>query len=351
MPVFGSREAPAPAVRDHRFHAVRVGQIIRETAESISFVLDIPPELEAAFEYESGQFCTFRAWIDGQQHLRCYSMSSSPGLDGDLQVTVKRVPGGVVSNWLNDTLAPGDTIDVTCPAGVFCLTETETDLVAFAGGSGITPVFSIVKTVLDTTSRRIRLLYANRDADAVIFASRLDELVERYADRLQVLHHFDVDRGFIDETSVQPLIDEVPDAEFYICGPGPFMDIVEDALLSRHVTADRIHIERFSPPDLEEQMASATVLPGTTVTIQLGGRSGEAEYRQGATVLQTARQLGMSPPFSCESGSCATCMAKLVSGTVKMHVNNALTEEEVAEGWILTCQSVPTSPSVHIVYE
>jgi len=351
MPVFGSREAPAPAARDHRFHAVRVGQIIRETAEAISLVLEISPELEEAFQYESGQFCTFRAWIDGQQHLRCYSMSSSPGLDGDLQVTVKRVPGGVVSNWMNETLAPGDTIDVTCPAGVFCITDTEGDLVAFAGGSGITPVISIVKTVLATTSRRVRLLYANRDADSVIFASGLDELTERYAERLQVLHHFDVDEGFIDEGSVQPLIDEASGAEFYICGPGPFMDIVENALLSRQVTADRIHIERFSPPEPEEQMASSEVLIGTTVTIELGGRSGKAEYRQGATVLQTARQLGMSPPFSCESGSCATCMAKLVSGTVKMHVNNALTDEEVAEGWVLTCQSVPTSSSVHIVYE
>jgi len=342
---------PEPVVRDHGFHPVTVAEIVRETEEAVSLVLEIPAELRDAFRYEAGQFCTFRAWIDGQQQARCYSMSSSPVVDDDFRVTVKRVPAGVFSNWMIDALAPGDMIDVTCPAGVFLLDETDRDIVAFAGGSGITPVFSIVKTALATTTRRIRLLYANRDVDAVIFASELGELAERFGDRLEVVHHLDVDDGFVDEVSVRPLVDAAPAGEFYICGPAPFMEIVENVLVAHDVSAASIHIERFSPPEPVEESVSPDEQPRITVTIELGGRSGEAEYRPGTTVLQTARQLGMSPPFSCESGSCATCMARLLSGTVKMHVNNALTDDEVAEGWILTCQSIPTSPSVHVAYE
>jgi len=351
MPGSAPRAVPGSAVRDHGFHPVAVAEVVRETEEAISLVLAIPAELREAFRYEAGQFCTFRSCIDGQQHARCYSMSSSPVVDDDFRVTVKRVLGGVVSNWMIDTLAPGDMIDMTCPAGVFRLDETDRDIVAFAGGSGITPVFSIVKTALATTTRRIRLLYANRDVDAVIFASELGELVERFGDRLDVVHHFDVDDGFVDAVSVEPFIDAAPEGEFYICGPAPFMEIIENVLVAHDVSATSVHIERFSPPDPVEESMSPDEQPGVTVTIELGGRSGEAEYRPGTTVLQTARQLGMSPPFSCESGSCATCMARLLSGTVKMHVNNALTEDEVAEGWILTCQSIPTSPSVHVVYE
>ena len=330
---------------------MRIAGIVQETAEAISLVLDIPAELREAFRYEAGQFCTFRASIDGQQQARCYSMSSAPGVDADLQVTVKRVPGGIVSNWMIDTLAPGATIDVTCPAGVFLLTETDRDVVAFAGGSGITPVFSIVKTALSTTSRRVRLLYANRDTDAVIFAAELAQLAEQFGDRLYVAHHFDVDDGFVDEARARSFFDESRQGEFYICGPAPFMDIVETALLAGGASAESIHIERFSPLEPIEETGSSDDQPTVAVTIEIGGRSGEAEYRAGTTVLQTARQLGLSPPFSCESGSCATCMAKLVSGSVTMHVNNALTDDEVADGWILTCQSVPTSPSVHVRYE
>jgi ferredoxin-NADP reductase len=348
-------DAGQPVHRDHGFHEVAIKRVIRETAEASSFVLDIPEELASAFGYRAGQFCTFRVWIDGQQYLRCYSMSSSPTEDDELQVTVKRVPGGAVSNWMNDTLAPGDMIDVTLPAGVFFPGESDRELVAFAGGSGITPVFSILKTVLARTTRPVRLLYANRDTDAVIFLKAIDELAARYADRFQVSHHLDVEKGFVNGPLVRGIVDAAPAAEFFICGPGPFMELVEATLLDARVEGDRIRIERFTPSDELPAEPEAEPEPGATagirVTIEIGGRSGVTEYRPGTTVLQTARQLSLSPPFSCESGSCATCMAKLVGGTVSMHVNNALTDDEVAEGWILTCQSVPTSPEVHVVYE
>jgi len=342
---------PPQVLRDHQFHQLTIKRVVRETHETSSFVLDIPVELRTAFRYKAGQFCTFRTPIDDQLHLRCYSMSSCPAVDEDFQVTVKRVSDGLVSNWMNDALAAGDPVEVTCPAGVFCPSETDRDLVAFAGGSGITPIFSIIKEVLATTARRIHLLYANRDADAVIFGKELARLAEREPDRLRVTNHLDVSGGFLDEDDIRRFFEISPDAEFYLCGPAPFMELVEHTLLGESVLPENIRVERFTPAESAEPVDQASADIETQVTIELAGRSGVANYRPGTTILQTARQLGMSPPFSCEAGSCATCMAKIVVGTVRMRANNALTEEEVEEGWILTCQSEPTSSAVHIIYQ
>jgi ferredoxin-NADP reductase len=339
--------------RDHAFHPLRVARVIGETADASSFVLEVPPELEPAFAYRGGQFVTHRLWIDGQSYLRSYSMSSSPDVDEEFQVTVKRVAGGVVSNWMIDNIGPGDVIETTCPAGVFCLGDEHADVVAFAGGSGITPVFSIVKTALATTSRRVHLLYANRDRESCIFAAELDRLAERYPSRLDVLHHLDVEQGFIDSDAVRPFAGIANDAAFFICGPAPFMDIVEGALLDREVDEGRIHIERFTPapPIAPPEPSTDTQTAEARVTIEVAGRTDTVDHHPGTTILQTARQMGMAAPSSCESGSCATCMARVVEGAVEMFVNNALTDDEVADGWVLTCQSVPTTPSVHVVYE
>jgi ferredoxin-NADP reductase len=340
-----------PPVRDHDFHPLRVRRVVRETADAASFVLDVPDELRDAYAYEPGQFLTFRAVVGGERLLRCYSMCSAPAAGDDLTVTVKRVPGGAVSNWFNDALCEGDTVEATVPAGVFRLAP-DGDVVAFAGGSGITPIMSIVKTALVTTDRRVRLLYANRDAESIIFAAELDRLAADHGARLEVLHHLDVERGFVDDDAVRAFVGAtVQGAGYYVCGPGPFMDIVERTLLALGVDPAHVQIERFSPVEPPPAVAQEESADAITVTVELDGKTASTEHRAGTTVLQTARQMGMSPPFSCESGSCATCMAKLVDGAVKMYVNNALTDDEVAEGWILTCQSVPTSPAVHVVYE
>jgi ferredoxin-NADP reductase len=339
------------ALRDHGFHAVPVAEVVRETADAASIVLDLPAEQRAAFAYEAGQFCTFRVLVDGAAHHRCYSMSSTPGLDDRLQVTVKRVPGGIVSNWLLDHLRPGEPVEVTVPAGVFRLAPEETTLVAFAAGSGITPVFSMVKAALATTDRPVRLLYANRDADSIIFGDAIEGLAAEHAGRFEVLHHLDVDAGFVDADAVRSFLGDLdPGAGFYLCGPTPFMDVVEQGLLAAGVSRERIHVERFTPGGPAEEVPAAGEVPGE-VTVELHGKTGTTEHRANTTILQTARQMGMSPPYSCESGSCATCMARLVEGEAKMHVNDALTPEEVEEGWVLTCQAVPTSPKVHVVYE
>lgn len=340
--------------RDHGFHRLRVARVVRETPDASSFVLDVPDELRAAYAYEAGQFLTFRVAVEGRQHLRCYSMSSSPDVDDDLRVTVKRVPAGIVSNWMNDALAAGDVVEATLPAGVFCLDgRAGGDVVALAAGSGITPVFSILKTALATTERTVRLLYANRDRESVIFDRELAELADRHRGRLEVVHHLDVERGFVDDDVVRGFAGDVAGADCFVCGPGPFMDIAERALVAAGTEPERIRIERFiaaTPVEAPDVAVAEAPAGETVVTIELDGRRDHVGHRPGTTILQTARQLGMSPPFSCESGSCATCMARLVDGTASMFVNNALTDDEVADGWVLTCQAVPTSSRVHVVY-
>ena len=344
--------AAGDTVHDHGFHPLSIARVVRETEDASTFVLDIPDELRPAFAYEAGQFCTFRVRVDGEAHLRCYSMSSSPALDPALAVTVKRTAGGIVSNFMVDQLAAGDTVEVTRPAGVFRLTEGEADLVAFSAGSGITPVHSLLKTAVTTTPRTVRLFYANRDRDAVIFGPELDALGAAYGERLAVTHHLDVERGLVQPDAVRDFASVNWDSEFYVCGPAPFMDVVEQALLSGGVLEDRIHIERFTPTEqVREPVPPFSTAVGSRITVELSGRTDSTDHRPGTTILQTARQMGMAPPFSCEAGSCATCMARLIEGTAAMHVNNALTDDEVAEGWVLTCQAVPSSPSVHVVYE
>jgi 3-ketosteroid 9alpha-monooxygenase subunit B len=340
------------AVIDHRFHLVRVSDVIAETAEASSFVLDVPDDLRADFAYQSGQFCTFRVWVDDEPYIRCYSMSSSPAVDAELRVTVKRTAEGVVSNWMNDHLHPGDLIEVARPAGYFQLGPHDGELVAFSAGSGITPVLSLLKTALATTPRQVRLLYANRDREAIILRRELDGLAGDHGARFGVSHHLDAEQGLITPDAVRSFTGAAPDAQFYICGPGPFMDVVEQTLLDSGVDEARIHIERFTPADpLPVEEVPDEAATSTRVTITLKGRTDAVDHHPGTTILQTARQMGLSPPFSCEMGSCATCMAMLTEGSVTMHVNNALTPEEVEEGWILTCQSVPTSETAHVVYE
>jgi 3-ketosteroid 9alpha-monooxygenase subunit B len=343
-------------LRAHGYHALRVKRIVQETDDSRSYVLEIPDALTETFQYQPGQFCTFRVHIDDQEHLRSYSMSSAPETDADLTVTVKRVSGGLISNWFLDHVGVGDVLEVTKPAGVFCLRDSTSSVVAFCGGSGVTPVMSIAKRALVSTSRSLRLLYANRARDSVIFDSSLAELQSRYPDRFETHYHFDSDAGFMSAGAITGLVAASLDADFYICGPGPFMDLVESTLLELGVSPSQIFIERFlveghPAPSVPDLAGPAEVEAPETVTIIMKGKRTSVTYQRGDTVLETARRASLQPPFSCESGSCATCMAILKEGSATMRVNNALTPEEVAEGWILTCQALPTGSTVTVEYE
>jgi ferredoxin-NADP reductase len=341
--------------RDHGFHETRITRIVQETPDTRTYVLDAP------FSYRAGQFVTFRV----RGTLRSYSMSSSPDTDTELMTTVKRIPGGLVSNWMHDNLAAGDVVEVTAPAGAFCLRETGAPLVAFAGGSGITPVISLARSALVTTARRVRILAANRDAESVIFREALDDLAERYPGRLEVRHHLDTASGFVAEAEVLDFAGTDDDADFYLCGPAPFMDLIERVLLARGTEPGQIFVERFTAEDAERSTAGLSPVgpggsetagtsathSGGTITIILNGRRTSVARSQGITLLQTARRAGLSPPFSCEAGNCATCIARVTEGEVKMRTNNALDDDEVADGWTLTCQSDPVTADVTVVYE
>jgi ferredoxin-NADP reductase len=337
-----------------RFRRLRVKAVVSETADAVSLVLDVPAEQAALFAYRPGQYVTVRVEVDGEVHLRAYSMSSAPGIDPDLRITIKRVPGGVVSNWLNDHVVVGDSVELTPPAGRFVVPDGAGDLVAYAAGSGITPVLSIVTSVLAGSTRRVSLLYANRDRASTIFADRLDELAVQHDDRFRLAHHFDVDAGFVSPTAVARFARDAGGTDHFVCGPEGFMSTVEAALADVGVDPGRIYLERFTPADelpAEEVAGGGEPSRQGEVTLHLGGRKVTVPHRPGTTVLQSARFAGLRAPSSCESGSCATCMARVVEGEARMRNNEALTRGEVADGWVLTCQAEPVSSSVTVVYE
>jgi 3-ketosteroid 9alpha-monooxygenase subunit B len=332
------------------FAPLRIKRVVRETADAVSLVLDVPEHCTSRFRYQAGQFLTLRVNVGGRELRRCYSMSSAP-VEDELQITIKRDRGGVVSNWLNDTASAGGEIDAAPPEGRFVLRDTSEEIVAIAGGSGITPIMSLVRTALVSSSRRIRLFYANRSRDSVIFADALAQFAESHADRLVVLHHYDVDAGVVTPAAVEEFIAGAGEADYYICGPGPFMDTVEDTVVNSGVPPGRVHLERFevtpAPAGVVEDAANQT----DEIVIELDRRKTTVPYRPGNTLLQTARIAGLQAPSSCETGSCGTCMARIESGSARMLNNDALDDDEVAEGWVLTCQSLPTSRTVHVIYE
>jgi 3-ketosteroid 9alpha-monooxygenase subunit B len=336
---------------DREYHPLEVVEVVNETPDARSFVLDIRPQLAAIFAYDGGQFCTFRATIDGESIVRSYSMSSSPETGEPLTTTVKRVPGGRMSNWMNDVLTPGASIEVMRPTGLFVLRESAAPIVAFAGGSGITPVISIIKTALVTTTRPIRLVYANRSADSVIFAGALEGMRLASDERLSIHHHLDAERGFLGAEHCAALVGEYADADVYLCGPGAYMDVVEAGLAIAGVAPDHVFIERFVEPgrDPADPLAAATTTE--SLMIRIGRRRHVVPYHAGDTVLEAVRRAGLRPPSSCEAGNCATCMAHVDQGSVTLRTNNVLTPAEINDGWVLTCQSIPTSREVVIDYD
>ncbi|HEV2865339.1 MAG TPA: 2Fe-2S iron-sulfur cluster-binding protein, partial [Allosphingosinicella sp.] len=312
-----------------------------------------------------------KAEIEGEEVRRNYSLCVAPQ-DGEVKVTVKRIAGGLFSNWANDRLGPGDSIDVMPPHGSFTWDfqpSCANHYVAFAGGSGITPVMSLLKTALLTEPEsRFALFYGNRDSQSVIFLEVLARLKNRFMDRLQV-HHFlaeeagDIDlfNGMLDRSKCDEILSALVEPEeaaaFFICGPGPMMDAAEDALLARGVERQRIHLERFTadrPPEalqaqLEEMSRGAQ---GLTMLVTLDGRKRRVPFDAAAgNILDSARLAGLPAPFACKAGVCATCRARVVSGEVEMAARYGLTDEEIASGYVLTCQSVPKGDGVELDYD
>lgn len=333
------------------FTPLRVKQVVRETADAVSLVLDIPAPARDQFRYLAGQFVTILVPINGTEHRRCYSMSSSPAVEADLRITVKRDRDGLVSNWINDTVRVGDVLHTASPEGRFVLTAADRDIVTFAGGSGITPVHSLVRSALATTGRRARLFYANRDPESVIFGNALADLADSHGGRFQLHHHLDDRAGVVTPQHITDFLgDGATHADYYVCGPAPFMDTVERALLGAGIPGQQLHLERFTVAAIPAPDPSEAAVT-EEVTIELGRSTVTAPYRAGNTLLQTARLAGLKAPSSCETGSCGTCMAQVVQGSARMLNNDALDDDEIAEGWVVTCQALPTSRTVRVVYE
>src|SRR6476659_6327289 len=352
------------------FHALRVAEIVPETSEANSIRLEIPPELRERFAFKAGQHLTLRAVLNGEEVRRNYSLCTAPG-EQDWLVTVKRIGGGLFSNWVGDELKAGATIDVMPPHGSF---TTEFDasasrhFVGIAGGSGITPVMSLIKTLLrEEPKSRFTLLYGNRDSSSVIFLETLAGLKDKHLGRFEIYHFLDQEEqdielfnGMLNRERLEEAIAAlVPDAAevngWFICGPGPMMDAAEGALLDRNVSKDRIHIERFTaarPPEaVAREMAELqSQAEGLTVAVTLEGRTRRVPFTAG-NILDSARGAGLPAPFACTAGVCATCRAKVTKGKVEMAVHYGLTDEEVADGYVLTCQSVPLGDGVAVDYD
>ncbi|MGW6421591.1 2Fe-2S iron-sulfur cluster-binding protein [Nocardia sp. NPDC055053] len=324
-----------------------VTRVVAESPDARTFVL--APH-NGPLSYRAGQFCTFRVTVDGTELFRSYSMSSAPETDTELMTTVKRVPGGAVSNWLLDTITEGDEVELSRAAGRFCLRDTEVALLGFSGGSGITPILSLTKAALASTTRRVRLLCADRDRASMLFEKPLAELVARYPDRLEVVRHLDSERGFLDAATVRAFVGADAPGDHYLCGPEAFMDLVERALPGPGV----VFSERFGTPISAipaPEISAAEPDSGGTVTVILNGKKRSVPRKDGETLLESARRGGLTPPFSCEQGNCATCIAKVTAGRATMRQNNALTDDEVADGYVLTCQAIPDSTDLTVDYE
>ena len=245
---------------------------------------------------------------------------------------------------------------VVPPAGSFVLNDADRRIILFGGGSGITPVISIIKSALATSHRSMKLIYANRDERSIIFKTELDELARTHPDRFQIVHCLDDIDGFLDCDAVKRLVGSDVGSDFYLCGPGPFMAVAEEALRELHVDHDLIHVERFvSPPDpglhVEELAPEVTddSVPDT-ITVVLDSETREIPYQKGEKILLAVRAAGLDAPYSCEEGYCSCCMAKLTAGEVKMDTNDCLSKGLLDEGWVLTCQSRCVSGKVRIEY-
>jgi ring-1,2-phenylacetyl-CoA epoxidase subunit PaaE len=354
------------------FHSLRVKKVQRETDDCVSIIFDVPPELKEAFQFRPGQSLTVRKVLKGEEARRNYSICSAP-TDGVLRVAVKKVVGGVFSTWANDELKAGESIDVMPPVGTFHTEfkpSQKKSYVAFAAGSGITPVLSLIKTALMTEPQsRFTLVYGNRTKNSIIFKEELEALKDKYIDRFRIYHILsrevtdaEVNRGRIDREKCDLLFNRLIDLqgtdEFFICGPEEMTFCVRDYLHDKGITRDRIHFELFTIPGQKKSVVRTEekeVLetgPVAKVTVKLDGIAFDFDLSYGGrSILDAALSQGADLPFACKGGVCCTCKARLIEGSVHMDVNWGLEDDEVARGFILTCQSHPQTGRILVDFD
>jgi ring-1,2-phenylacetyl-CoA epoxidase subunit PaaE len=353
-----------------RFHRLAVSKVERETRDAVAITFAVPPALSESFRFAAGQHLTLRADIGGQDVRRSYSICSGVG-DGTLRIAVKRNPGGVFSTWANESLKAGDALDVMPPMGHFNVPlspENRRHYVVFAAGSGITPVLSLVKTTLAAEpASGFTLFYGNRASGTVMFKEELAALKDTHLTRFNLVHvlsreaqDIELLHGRIDRNKADSLIAHWVDLDdvdaVFVCGPDGMMQAVAEALRARGYPEPKIRIERFatSVPKHEHKPGKPPA-PGHTeceVTVVLDGVTKAFSLEKGKeSILEAGLRAGFELPYSCKSGVCSTCRAKLTAGEVDMDVNFALEDYEVARGFVLTCQSHPVTDKVSVDYD
>ncbi|MEV6345367.1 ferredoxin--NADP reductase [Actinoplanes sp. NPDC051851] len=311
------------------FRPVPILDVITETADARSFVLGEP------FAYRPGQYLTVRT----PAGVRCYSLSSAPGIDPAPVITVKRVRGGAVSNWLCDHVRAGDALEMAGPAGTFTPSPSDGDLLMLAGGSGITPIMGIIKA---EQNRRILLVYANRDADSVIFGRTLSEMAGH--GRLAVEHWLDSERGVPGADALAARLTAYTRREALVCGPEAFVAVAEKALQLAGVV--RVRVEHY---DISEMPDGAGGMD-SVAEVEIDGRTHTLPWASGRRLLDVIVDAGLNPPYSCRQGQCGACACRLISGEVDLVNNEVLEDEDFAEGYILACQAVARTPQVKVTY-
>lgn len=358
----------------HHFHTLTVAAVEPQTRDSVTVVFDVPESLREAFTYKQGQHLTVRTHLGGEEVRRSYSICSAVQ-DEQLRVAVKRVAGGLFSNWVNDELKPGMRLDVMEPTGRF---RTQLDdrndkhYVAFAAGSGITPILSIVKTTLiEEPNSRVTLVYGNRSASNVLFKEELEALKDRYLDRFRLVfilsrEELDIElfHGRIDRQRVNDLLRYWIDPSgidiVFTCGPLGMMQEVKSALMAYGVPEQSIKIELFATSaaeasarqDAQRHAEARAVEGGSQVQVVLEGRSQQFVYENSSlSLLDAASEHGIELPYSCKAGVCSTCRCKLTEGEVDMNAAYALEDYEIDRGFVLACQSFPVTKSVTLDFD
>jgi 3-ketosteroid 9alpha-monooxygenase subunit B len=337
------------------YYQVPVAEVVAETADSCSLVLAVPPDLASAFAYAPGQFVTVRVPSELTGSVaRCYSLCSSPVIAGERPaITVKRTAGGYASNWLLDNVRPGSVLAVLPPAGTFTPRSLDGDFLLFAAGSGITPVMSVIKSVLHAGRGRIVLVYANRDENSVIFGAGLRELAAGASGRLVLMHWLDSLQGIPAVAGIAALARPYATWEPFICGPDPFLAVVRAALGTLGVPAKRVHVERFLSLEenpFEDRPSQAEGGLTATLSVELDGTTKVLPWPAGTRMLDVLTDAGLDAPFSCRQGICGACACQLTGGEVQMAHNEVLEEEDLAGGYILACQAEALTPQVSISY-
>lgn len=348
------------------FHTIRIKEVKKETADTVSIALDVPNQLKKLFSYTQGQYLTIKKKLNGEEVRRSYSLCSSPHHDEDWRIAIKTVQGGLFSSFANEYLSVGDILEVMPPEGKF-FTELKEgqkkNYIAFAAGSGITPIMSILKSTLTIEKEStFTLYYGNRNPDSVIFKDELENLVSEFSGRLIVhlIYSKVSGQGTFDGRISADKCDEFSALnsamysadEYFLCGPEEMIFSVKEKLESNKVDKSQIHFELFNTP--VEAADHKTSIPSleSEVTVMIDGEEHIFNLSsKGSSILDAAMDAGADVPFSCKGAVCCTCRAKLVEGTAMMALNYSLTDKEVEDGYILTCQAHPTSEKVLVDYD